>query len=579
MKKISYKIWLGIMAVVLLLCMLIVGFQRYFLEGMYRDNLVTSVSKDVFVVLDGFDADNPEDTYFQLDALAYKRNISVEMINKDGKTIYVTGENPGSTFERIDVMESQKMLFLATIGELEKVPVELETWKNDSQLQAGGPESGSGRGTGDGEGTGAGQGGGDAGQGTDDGEGAGDGQGTGDGEGTGDGHSTSDPEGPKDPTERGKDYHEFQFIPEGEERESIIEKALEGNEDVEEATHPKYGFRLLILSITFSSEQGDPYVAMAAIPLAEIDEIVALISMALLVSIPLILIIAGLAAYAVASTVSRPLRRLSTAAEAIGDGYLETRTEVKSGDEVGNLGRTFNVMAERLQKADRMKREFVENVSHELRTPISVIRGYAETIRDVTGDNKEKRDIQLNVISSEANRLGVMVSDILDYSKMTSEGIVLEPVEFDLDDLVQDQVSKYQVLVKDSNITVEYHSSGHMRIKGDRTRLEQTIENLLRNAINYSPDGGAVQVLVTGKDDSVRVEISDQGVGIPKDEIRMIWERYYRTKGIKKRKIYGSGLGLSIVKNILEAHKARYGADSVPGEGTTFWFELPMENL
>lgn len=183
------------------------------------------------------------------------------------------------------------------------------------------------------------------------------------------------------------------------------------------------------------------------------------------------------------------------------------------------------------------------------------------------------------MISSEANRLGVMVSDILDYSSMTSEGILLETIGFDLDDLVRDMVSKYQILVKDSSITVGYDSSGQMLINGDRTRLEQVVENLLRNAINYSPDGGAVKVLVTGKDGRVRVEVRDQGVGIPEDELPMIWQRYYRTKGIKKRKIYGSGLGLSIVKSILEAHKALYGVDSVPGDGTTFWFELPMSGL
>jgi signal transduction histidine kinase len=172
-----------------------------------------------------------------------------------------------------------------------------------------------------------------------------------------------------------------------------------------------------------------------------------------------------------------------------------------------------------------------------------------------------------------------MVSDILDYSRMTTYGIELEVTEFDMSDLIQDLTTKYQVLVKDSKISVGYESADQIRVKGDRIRLEQAIENLMRNAINYSPDGGEVKVLVKYKEDKVRIEVRDQGVGIPEEELPMIWERYYRTKGIKKRKIYGSGLGLSIVKSILEAHKAMYGADSVPGEGTTFWFELTIENL
>ncbi len=363
-------------------------------------------------------------------------------------------------------------------------------------------------------------------------------------------------------------------MPEGEIKDNLISDGLDGKTDIEEISHPKYGFRLLVLSIPFNSIQGDPYVALAAIPMAQINDIIRLASMALLIAIPIILIIAGIASYLIASTISRPIKKLRTAAEAIGEGNLDARADVISNDEVGSLGGSFNIMAEQLQKADSMKREFVENVSHELRTPISVIRGYAETIRDVTGENKEKRNAQLNVISNEANRLGIMVSDILDYSRITTYGIELEVTEFDMSDLIQELTNKYQVLVKDSKISISCESEDHLIVKGDRTRLEQALENLLRNAINYSPDGGAVKVLGINNSDNVRVEVRDQGVGIPIEELPMIWERYYRTRGIKRRKIYGSGLGLSIVKSILETHKALFGVDSVQGEGTTFWFEL-----
>ena len=601
MSRISHKIWVGIMVVVLLLCILIWGFQRFLLEDIYINRLVESVSTDVFQVLKGFDSENPEDTYFELDALAYRRNISVEVINKDGKTIYVTGENPGTQFESVEVKNSPKVSLLAMTGSLgglqptlaageslgsKSQPTVADDAATDVQdeviglYKGAGPEStvgqcsGSGEASGDGTGAGTGDGTGD-GTGAGTGDGTGDGQGTGDGNGTEGGEGTDKPGDSENPQGGGDGGNGSPFMPEGEPRSSIIEDALEGVEDSEEIIHPKYGFRLLVLSISFTSKQGEPYVALAAIPLAQIEDIVGLISMAMIASIPLILLIAGLASYAAALTVARPLRKLSTAAEAIGDGDLDARAEVKSKDEVGSLGRTFNLMAERLQKSDRIKREIVENVSHELRTPISVIRGYAETIRDVTGDNREKRNAQLDVISSEANRLGVMVSDILDYSRMTTDGLTLDIEEFDFDSLVRDLVGKYQVLVKSSNITVGYESTGLIRVKGDRGRLEQVIENLMRNAINYSPDGGAVKVILTPKVNRIRVEVRDQGVGIPEEELPMIWERYYRTKGIKKRKIYGSGLGLSIVKSILEAHKATFGVESVLNKGTTFWFELP----
>lgn len=592
MRRISYKIWAGIMFVVLLLCILIWGFQKYLLEDIYINRLVESVSNDVFQVLDGFDSENPDDTYFKLDALAYRRNISVEVINKDGKTIYMTGENPGTQFESVEVKESPRPVVLAMaggLGKLQFISAAGESFGSGSQPtvsgeaasdvhdeevgkeKSAGPESTVSQGSGSGQGSGTGEGSGS-------GDGSGSGEGSGDGQGTEGGGGTEEPGGSENPQGGGEGSNGSPFMPDGDPRNSIIEDALEGIEDSEEIIHPKYGFRLLVLSISFNSKQGEPYVALAAIPLAQIEDIIGLISMAMIALIPLILIIAGLSSYAVAYTIANPLRKLTAAAEAIGDGNLETRAKVKSRDEVGSLGRTFNLMAERLQKSDRIKREIVENVSHELRTPISVIRGYAETIRDVTGDNKAKRNAQLDVISREANRLGVMVSDILDYSRMTTDGITLEIEEFDLDNMVRELVEKYQVLIKSSDVTVGYESSGKIRIKGDRTRLEQAVENLMRNAINYSPDGGAVKLVLEVKGNRVRVEVRDQGVGIPEEEIPMIWERYYRTKGIKKRKIYGSGLGLSIVKNILEAHKATYGVDSALNEGTCFWFEIPDVN-
>lgn len=586
MRRISHKIWIGTMSVVAFLCIMMWGFQQYFLEDLYIRKLISTVSFEVFQVLDGFDAKNPENTYFKLDSLAYRLNISVEIVNINGKTIYVTGENPGTKFESIGGKENLQSVLLASKTQLGNVLDKVKGSTGSSTEPGKSSTGGSGQGSGEGQGTGTGAGAGTGtGAGTGSGSGAGAGTGAGAGAGTGagsgagggqgtDNESTIDePEEPAEP-QSGMPSKGTQFMPEGEIKDNLISDGLDGKTDIEEISHPKYGFRLLVLSIPFNSIQGDPYVALAAIPMAQINDIIRLASMALLIAIPIILIIAGIASYLIASTISRPIKKLRTAAEAIGEGNLDARADVISNDEVGSLGGSFNIMAEQLQKADSMKREFVENVSHELRTPISVIRGYAETIRDVTGENKEKRNAQLNVISNEANRLGIMVSDILDYSRITTYGIELEVTEFDMSDLIQELTNKYQVLVKDSKISISCESEDHLIVKGDRTRLEQALENLLRNAVNYSPDGGAVKVLGINNSDNVRVEVRDQGVGIPIEELPMIWERYYRTRGIKRRKIYGSGLGLSIVKSILETHKALFGVDSVQGEGTTFWFEL-----
>ncbi|MFH5836790.1 ATP-binding protein [Proteiniclasticum sp. C24MP] len=606
MKKISHKIWIGIMSVVLLLCFLILGFQMFLLEDLYLKRLTESITGDVLQIAEGFDEEQAEELYFRMDGLAYRRNLSMELVNKDGKTIYVTGENTGTQYESMDVMSDYEVTFMKNLGDNREVIQPLqgedglgitkETDGNTVEALQGAPIEDSGAGAGQGEEL----------QGEDKGQkepaessqnedahqGDVEGQGEGALEGSVEENRQQDKEIPEDipvtdeetegdkpestqePLINEENFDEFQFIPEGEIRETMMEDVDDGDPTIVETLHPKYGFRLLIFSVPFTSMQNNSYKAMVALPLAEIDNIVDLISLVIFLSILFILFVAGVASSAVAVTVSRPLRNLSEAAEAIGAGDLDTRVVMKSRDEVGNVGRTFNVMAEKLEKAEKMKKEFVENVSHELRTPISVIRGYAEIIRDVTGDNKEKREKQLEVISSEADRLGFMVNDILDYSRMTSEGVLPEFTEFDFAELLQKLVNKYQLLVKESNIRIEYDLPGPLQGRADYGLMQQAVENLLRNAINYSPEGGTVKIMAMKNEGVIQIEISDQGMGIPENELPMIWERYYRTKGIKKRKILGSGLGLSIVKSIFEAHHATYGVRSRQGEGTVFWFQI-----
>jgi signal transduction histidine kinase len=363
-------------------------------------------------------------------------------------------------------------------------------------------------------------------------------------------------------------------IQEGTLKQRLIKNGLAGKNLVEETVHPVYGFEVMVLSISFEAADRNDYVALATIPLAPIDEMIGIMNKFLVAAAAILLLLSGIMAFFMARNLTKPVNKLTEAAEDIEKGILDTRVYIKSSDEIGALGKTFNKMAERLQKTERLRKEIIENISHELRTPLSIIKGYSELIRDVTGENKVKRNGQLEVISQEADRLGILVDDILDYSQIQSGLMDLNITRFDISEMIRDVIKKYEVVLGESGMKILYSGAGTTTVTADKVRIEQVLQNLIKNAINYSPDGKDIEVAIEDSGTRARIKVSDHGIGIPEAELEFIWDRYYRTKGIKKRNIYGSGLGLSIVKSILDAHKAGYSVESKEGSGTTFWFEL-----
>ena len=216
------------------------------------------------------------------------------------------------------------------------------------------------------------------------------------------------------------------------------------------------------------------------------------------------------------------------------------------------------------------------NVSHELRTPLSLIRGYAETIRDVTGGNEEKRTRQLGIIIEESQRLGAIVDDILDLSQMQSAVKALILADFDLNNTINIIAERYEFISSQTGIRLLVNSPGYVIVKGDEAKIQQVLHNLLNNAFNHSQSGASIVINIEIIAAKARIEISDTGKGISQEDMKHIWERYYKADKSSKSKRLGTGLGLAIVKNILEAHQCKYGVESTEGIGTTFWFELPI---
>ena len=289
------------------------------------------------------------------------------------------------------------------------------------------------------------------------------------------------------------------------------------------------------------------------------------------------IVLLGLAAavsFFIAAHISRPLVRISRKAKNISAGKYTADFSESSYREIELLSETLNQASLELSKLDRLQKELIANISHDLRTPLTMIVGYAEVMRDIEGEQTPEN---MQVIIDEAKRLSVLVNDLLEISRIQGGISQRKDEAFVMEDLVSETVERYRRLKENSGFVFHLQAEGRTEVRADKSKLLQVICNLLNNAINYSEDEKEITILVRSNDGEVRVEVRDRGIGIPEEDLPNIWQRYYKVDKVHRRSSAGSGLGLSIVREILEMHCARYGVTSAPGKGSTFWFSLPAE--
>lgn len=205
-----------------------------------------------------------------------------------------------------------------------------------------------------------------------------------------------------------------------------------------------------------------------------------------------------------------------------------------------------------------------------------MITGYGEVMRDLPGENTPEN---IQIIIDEATRLSTLVNDLLDLSKLQSGALQAQKQVFNLTDSVRAILERYSKLVEQEGFDITFESKEEVFINADELRISQVIYNLVNNAVNHAGEDKTVIITQTVRDKLVRIEVTDHGEGIPADKLPYIWERYYKVDREHKRGVIGSGLGLSIVKSILDAHKAHYGVRSTQGKGSTFWFEIVYDNV
>lgn len=273
--------------------------------------------------------------------------------------------------------------------------------------------------------------------------------------------------------------------------------------------------------------------------------------------------------------ISRPIMELNESAQKLGKGNYDVEFKKCGYKEIDELADTLNTTTKSLEKTDEIRRELLANVSHDLKTPLTMIKAYSEMIRDLSGDNKVKREEHLKVIIDETDRLTRLVNDMMDLSRMESGLISLEKDVFNFSEVASSLIDR----IKISNATMEheikYSIPNGLYVNADITKIEQVLYNLITNAIKHSGEGTRhIQVKVTSTLKRIKVEVIDDGIGITEENLKHIWDRYYRASESFTRNVQGSGLGLAIVKNILVKHGSNYGVISEVGKGSNFWFDL-----
>lgn len=288
----------------------------------------------------------------------------------------------------------------------------------------------------------------------------------------------------------------------------------------------------------------------------------------------IILILAVVISSFLSHKFSKPLIGITEKAKMVAKGNYNVEFEKNGIKEIDELSDTLNYLESEVSKTDQYRRDLMANVSHDLKTPLTMIKAYAEMVRDISYKDKNKMDANLNVIIEETDRLNLLVGDILSLSKLQASVEEFKYEKFDIVEELKTIINRYNILSETEGYDIQYDGVEKAIVKADKNKINQVIYNLINNAINYTGDSKKVIVKVEEDKKEYVIKIIDFGKGIKPEELESIWDRYYKIEKKYKRNVVGTGLGLSIVKNILETHNFKYGVNSKLNEGSTFYFRI-----
>ena len=271
-----------------------------------------------------------------------------------------------------------------------------------------------------------------------------------------------------------------------------------------------------------------------------------------------------------------PLRKITEATEQYAEGNMHYEFQIDSEDEIGYLGATLNYMASEIARSEDDQKKFVANVSHDFRSPLTSIKGYLEAMLDGTIP-PELYEKYLTIVLNETERLTKLTGSLLILNNLNTKGIFLEKSLFDINKVIRNTAASFEGTCKNKTIAIELILTGDgLLVNADVGKIQQVLYNLLDNAIKFSHPDSIIKIETTEKHNKIFVSVKDSGIGIPKDDLKMIWDRFYKSDLSRGKDKKGTGLGLSITREIIQAHGEHINVISTEGVGSEFIFSLPI---
>jgi signal transduction histidine kinase len=309
-------------------------------------------------------------------------------------------------------------------------------------------------------------------------------------------------------------------------------------------------------------------------PITQINKARATVFRFFIIAVIVAALISIVLVYIFSLRITKPLKQISNAAKVIAGGEFSRRLSIDTEDEIGELAKAFNQMVAALQNLEEMRRGFIANVSHELRTPMTSISGFIEGILDGTIPPEKQKDY-LEIVKEEVMRLNRLVNELLDLARMEAREIHIVTKDFNINELIRRCIIKLESLIMEKNLEIVANfEEEDVFVRADIDAIERVILNLIHNAVKFTPETGIICLSTSIQKDNVLISVADNGIGMEKEELDMIWDRFYKSDKSRSRDKLGTGLGLAIVKNLINEHGQDIWAESEAGRGTTFYFTL-----
>jgi signal transduction histidine kinase len=366
--------------------------------------------------------------------------------------------------------------------------------------------------------------------------------------------------------------------------ENVVGKVLKGEKVVNNLEFEGLSETFLSVAVPWGKEDNVYGGVVLHAPVADVDSMVGNIrETSLWVTLLGVLLTTAMVSY-LSWSISRPLRRIDKVATMIGIGVYDEKIQIDSEDEIGDLAKTINTVANNLRKIDqerikldKIRNDFLANVSHELKTPLTTMQGFLEALQEGL-IREEARDKYYDVMYEETLHMNRLLEDIMDLIKIENKDVTFFKQPLDAEVILNKVMFKFKQKLEEKNIDFKVEINENLpKVYADMDRLEQILDNLVNNAVKFTEEG---QIFVKAEkdDDYLLFTISDTGIGIPLPDQEFIWERFFKVDRSRSKQIKGSGLGLAIVKELVELHNGKITLESDSGKGTTFKIWIPHIN-